>query len=103
MQQSIYDGFSGFGGRLIFITLLIIGVVLFFDIEPQTMMMWIKSLFASSGDSNKKHMNKVSTPTIDGEYISDKLVAATPAKKSKQSEAPVAVTVEDSFITDGKK
>ena len=103
MQQSIYEGFSGFGGRLIFVTLIIIGVVLFFDIEPQTVVLWLKSLFVSSNESNKRAPKKVAAPAVDGEYISDKLVAATPTKKSKASDVVVAAPVEDSYITDGKK
>ncbi len=103
MQQSMYQSFSGLGGRLIFMTLIIIGIVLFFDIEPQTMMMWIKSLFSSNSVENRKSVKKITSPTVESEYISDKIVAAAPVKKAKTTEMVAQVPAEDAFIIDGKK
>lgn len=94
LQTTIFDGFTSLGGRLIFFVLLSVGVVLFFDVEPQTIvtavLAFIKSLTA---------MAKVPEETkVKDEFIKDKKAQLAKDGQLKGDKQPTL----DEFISDDK-
>lgn len=104
IQQTMYTGFTAFGGRLIFLTMSLIGVVLFFDIEPHTIVSWIHQGISRLSPATTKPSRSAARSADEGEYISDKHLANKPAKQKKEEVTPlIKVPVEDAYIVDGKK
>lgn len=97
LQSTLFDGFTDMAGRIILITLMSIGVILFFDIEPQTVLIFLKRSFEQIWYilfSPKK----VVTHLESDEFIKDKKAIAT----LKARQAPVAQTL-DEFVADKGK
>ncbi len=92
LQNMIFTGFTPIAGRIILITLLIIGIVLFFDIEPQSIIFFVKNFLGQLFDTTAK---KEKTAKIDSdEFIKDSKSA--PKDKLKQ-EKPQSI---DEFVAD---
>lgn len=98
-QAMLFEGFTSLGARIIFLTLISIGVVLFFDIEPQTILIFMKdsvgALFKS--DDSKK----AQSPDLD-EFIKDKRPAGAP-QNAKMPKVALATAPLDEFVSDKSK
>lgn len=95
MQTTVFEGFTSIGGRLIFLTFTLVGVVLFFDIEPSRLVEWIMSAI------KQINVSTVST-SVDpirkdkDEFIKDQ--KAISPKDVARIEKQQSIT---DFITDG--
>jgi DNA segregation ATPase FtsK/SpoIIIE, S-DNA-T family len=80
LQNTVFTGFTPFAGRLILMSTIFIGIVLFFDIEPQSILLFIRNLFKKIFQTlfQSKAKSK-SSPSI-GEFIKDRKDPPQPAK-----------------------
>nr|MBP6994466.1 DNA translocase FtsK [Candidatus Woesebacteria bacterium] len=92
-QTALFEGFTGLGGRIIFTILLAVGVVLFFDVEPQmivtAVLAFLKSLTTMTQEADEKQKD---------EFIKDKKAISA---KDTATVIPKQPTI-DEFISDGK-
>lgn len=94
-QTTLFDGFSALGGRLILLILTVVGVVLFFDIEPQIVVQaaiaFVKSMMT---------LSQAPEPVkVTDEYIKDKKGASAKDLGAKDARQPSL----DEFISDHKQ
>lgn len=95
LQNMIFTGFTPIAGRIILITLLVIGVVLFFDIEPQSIVIFIKNFIGQLFVVTSKKEKTVKTES--DEFIKDS--KSTPKDKFKHERTPIS----DEFVADKNK
>ncbi len=95
LQTALFEGFTALGGRLIFIILLAVGVVLFFDVEPQmvvsAIIAFMKSLTTISQAPEESKLKD--------EFIKDKKAILAKEAQAKLEKQPSL----DEFISDGKQ
>jgi S-DNA-T family DNA segregation ATPase FtsK/SpoIIIE len=95
LQTTLFEGFTALGGRLIFIILLTVGVVLFFDVEPQmivsAVLAFIKSLTTMTQVPEEAKLKD--------EFIKDKKTVLGKDLHPKVDKQPTI----DEFISDGKQ
>lgn len=94
IQTALFEGFTGLGGRIIFTILLAVGVVLFFDVEPQmivaAVLAFIKSITTMTQEADTKQKD---------DFIKDKKAISA---KDAAAVIPKQPAI-DEFISDGKQ
>lgn len=92
IQDTLYEGFTGLGGRIILLVFMLVGTVLFFDIEPQMIVQVTIALVKRLLTPPKATEQAKSAD----EYIKDQ-------KASKASQAQSKVPALDEFISDANQ